>query len=171
MIVPIISYPFPFLEMTIYINIYIYIYIYIVLHRHTISSHHNDIVLLDTWDSSSWDRNLIDITPEQSSISALLKEFLLKIFPYTLLATGSAQFLKRAIAFQLMSPLECSTHGWKSIYTFIRRQTASLYHNSSVWLNTRDASSWHRNPNRDKQSASFCWFFRRIIIKILTIWH
>ena len=32
------------------------------------------------------------------------------------------------------------------IYIVINRQTVSLYHNSSVWLDTRDASSWDRNP-------------------------
>ena len=32
------------------------------------------------------------------------------------------------------------------IYIVIYRQTVSLYHNSSVWLDTRDASSWDRNP-------------------------
>ena len=33
-------------------------------------------------------------------------------------------------------------------YTYIvmHRQTLSLYHNSNVWLETRDASSWDRNP-------------------------
>ena len=30
----------------------------------------------------------------------------------------------------------------------VHRQTVSLYHNSSVWLDTQDASSWDRNlPN------------------------
>ena len=34
------------------------------------------------------------------------------------------------------------------IYIFIHRQTVSLYHNSSVWLETEDAWSWDRNlPN------------------------
>ena len=32
------------------------------------------------------------------------------------------------------------------IYIFIHRQAVSLYHNTSVWLDTQDASSWDRNP-------------------------
>ena len=32
------------------------------------------------------------------------------------------------------------------ICTVIHRQTVSLYHNSSVWLDTQDASIWNRNP-------------------------
>ena len=33
-----------------------------------------------------------------------------------------------------------------SVYIVIHRQTVSLYHNSSVWLDTLDASSWDQNP-------------------------
>ena len=32
------------------------------------------------------------------------------------------------------------------IYIVIHRQTVSLYHNSSVWLDTLDAWSWDQNP-------------------------
>ena len=32
------------------------------------------------------------------------------------------------------------------IYIVIHRHTVSLYHNSSVWLDKRDASSWDWNP-------------------------
>ena len=32
------------------------------------------------------------------------------------------------------------------MYIVINRQTVSLYHNSSVWLDTQDASSWDQNP-------------------------
>ena len=32
------------------------------------------------------------------------------------------------------------------IYIVLHRQTVSLYHNFSVWLDTLDASSWNRNP-------------------------
>ena len=31
-------------------------------------------------------------------------------------------------------------------YIVIHRQTVSLYHNSSEWIDTQDASSWDRNP-------------------------
>ena len=33
------------------------------------------------------------------------------------------------------------------IFIGIHRQTVSLYHNSSVWLDTRDAPSRDRNPH------------------------
>ena len=32
------------------------------------------------------------------------------------------------------------------IYIVTHRQTISLHHNSPVWIDTRDASSWDRNP-------------------------
>ena len=43
------------------------------------------------------------LTPEPSSFSALVKEIFINIlFTYTLLVPGSAQFMRRDIAFQLM---------------------------------------------------------------------
>ena len=33
-----------------------------------------------------------------------------------------------------------------NIYIVIQRQTISLYHNSSVWPDTQDVSSWDQNP-------------------------
>ena len=33
-------------------------------------------------------------------------------------------------------------------FIFIPRQTVSLYHNFSVWLDTLNASSWDRNPTK-----------------------
>ena len=39
-------------------------------------------------------------------------------------------------------------HRERSVCIDILRQIVSLYHNSSVWLDTQDASSWDRNsPN------------------------
>ena len=32
------------------------------------------------------------------------------------------------------------------IYIVIHSQTVSLYHNTSMWLDTWDASNWDRNP-------------------------
>ena len=32
------------------------------------------------------------------------------------------------------------------IYIVIHRETVSLYHNFSVWLDTQDVSRWDRNP-------------------------
>ena len=40
----------------------------------------------------------------------------------------------------------CSTSGVGSVYIVIHRQTVSLNQNSSVWLDTQDASSWDWNP-------------------------
>ena len=43
------------------------------------------------------------------------------------------------------------------IYIVIQRQTVSLYHNSSVWLDTQDASSWNRNlANFTLDFVSYC---------------
>ena len=33
------------------------------------------------------------------------------------------------------------------MYIVIHKETVSLYHNSSVWLDTQDAPSWDRNPS------------------------
>ena len=43
---------------TLPFHIYIYIYIYIVIHRQTVSLYHNSSVMLDMWDTTSWDWNL-----------------------------------------------------------------------------------------------------------------
>ena len=32
------------------------------------------------------------------------------------------------------------------IYIVIHKHSVSLYHNSSLWLDTQDARSWDRNP-------------------------
>ena len=84
-----------------------------------------------------------------SSFSAKAKEFFQRTFIYTLSATGVLdsweEFCIYAYVAVSNSWFECSTH-WGSIYIVIHRQTVSLYHNSSVWLDTRDASSWDRNP-------------------------
>ena len=53
----------------------------------------------------------------------------------------SAQFMRRVLHFRrqfftrVLNP-----KGWGHIYIVIPRQTVSLYHSSSVWLDTRDAS-------------------------------
>ena len=41
-----------------------------------------------------------------------------------------------------MQIMEFSTY----MYIVMHRQTVSLYHNSSVWLDTQDVSCWDRNP-------------------------
>ena len=43
------------------------------------------------------------------------------------------------------------------IYIFIHRQTVSLYHKSSAWVDTQDAWSWDRNPsNFTLDLVSYC---------------
>ena len=43
------------------------------------------------------------------------------------------------------------------IYIVIHRQTVSLYHNSTVWLDTQDSSSWDQNlPNFTLDLVSDC---------------
>ena len=39
-----------------------------------------------------------------------------------------------------------NTNHYAYIYVVIHRQTVSLYQNSSVWLDTQNASSWDQNP-------------------------
>ena len=52
-----------------------------------------------------------------------------------------------ALPYTSVSPLTTVINfAYIYIYTVIRRQTVSLYHNLSVWLNMRDTSSWDRNP-------------------------
>ena len=63
-----------------------------------------------------------------------------------------AQFLRRTIAFHRMwqpanSPLESSNFVvGENLYIVTHRQTVSLYHNSSGWLDLQYALSWDRNP-------------------------
>ena len=61
------------------------------------------------------------------------------------------------------------------IYTYIviHRQAVSLYHNSSAWLDTQDASSWDRNtPNptldmvSNRSAISVTYVSRGIVIHI-----
>ena len=40
------------------------------------------------------------------------------------------------------------------IYIIIHRQTISLYHKSSVWLDTQNTSSWDQNPPNFTQDMS-----------------
>ena len=46
---------------------------------------------------------------------------------------------------KIMKGLSLSLSLYIYIYIVIHRQTDSLYHNSSVWLDTQDASSWDQN--------------------------
>ena len=68
------------------------------------------------------------------------------LFTFTLTATGMLCSLEDLYKWQALIP------SWKfltlpkgSIYIVIHRQTVSLYHNSSEWLDTWDGSSWDRN--------------------------
>ena len=61
-------------------------------------------------------------------------------FVYILFPTGyqSAQFVWRALHYASGSwkfPHQSAQPPWGSVYIVIHRQTVSLYHNSSVWLN------------------------------------
>ena len=64
-----------YIYMTIYI--YIYIYTYIVIHRQTASMYHKSLVWLVTRDNFT---SVGYLTPETSSFSALVKEFLRILF-------------------------------------------------------------------------------------------
>ena len=72
-------------------------------------------------------------------------------FVYILYLTGyqSAQFVRRALHYVSSSwkfLRQSAQPSWGSVYIVIHRLTISLYHNSSVWLDTLDAWSWDRNP-------------------------
>ena len=137
------------------------IFIYIVIHRQTVSFYYNSLVWRDKWDASSWDWNpsVEYLTPEPSSFSALVKEFFTYIFyvyvigyvydigyiffTYTLSATVSANVVTGKFPARVINSRE---GGWICvdvqqyiyiyIYIVIHRQTVSLYHNSSEWLDT-----------------------------------
>ena len=54
----------------------------------------------------------------------------------------SAQFVRRALHYASGSRKflrQSAQPPWASVYIAIHRQTVSLYHNSSVWLDTSDA--------------------------------
>ena len=72
-------------------------------------------------------------------------------FVYILYLTGyqSVQFVRRALNYASGNRkflLQSAQPPWGSVYIVIHRQTVSLYHNSSMWLDTWDAWSWDRNP-------------------------
>ena len=88
-----------------------------------------------------------DILPQNIIILTITEGRLyVYLFTYTLSATWSAQFMKRAIPYssQQNSSTKYTTHVVRSIYIFIYRETVSLYHKSSVCLDTQDTSSWDR---------------------------
>ena len=78
--------------------------------------------------------------------------FYVYIFIYTLLASGVLDFLRRALHLRVCGRRQFPTRmpntlvDGGSIYIIIHRQTLSLYHKYSVWLDTRDASRWDQNP-------------------------
>ena len=149
----------------IYIYIYIfinwiYIYIYIVIHRQTVSLYHDYSVWLDMQDASSWDRNppkfTLDMAYNSSVISVTyVSSRIIKHVYWLLLAyilcyrIPECSFRWRRFALRGWQPLipspECSTPGVGSVYILTHRKTLSLCHNSSVWLDTQDASGWDRN--------------------------
>ena len=122
----------------IYIYIYIHVNIYIAYPRY--------------------------LTAEPLSFSALVKEF---FFTYTFLHTryrlpGVLNFLEELLRFSLCGsrqiPHLIAQPTGGSLFSVTLRQTVSLSHNSSSWLDTRYASSWDRNQ-ADFMSVRFLWHF------------
>ena len=58
---------------------------------------------------------------------------------------------KWAVLFQILPANYLLKHHVHTCFV-IDRQTVSLYYNSSVWLGTRDASSWDRTPTEVKSA-------------------
>ena len=134
-------------------------YIYIVIHRHTVSLYHNSSVWLDTLDVWSWDRNLpnfmldlvLNTQPQATHGSSGIIRYYIIAFVclhFALLDTRVLSSLE-----ELCTTLVAAVNSFarvlnpqKGAYIVIHRQTISLYHNSSVWLDTLGAWTWDRNP-------------------------
>ena len=75
--------------------------------------------------------------------------------------------MRRTIEFQCMSQLI----PFGELYIVIHRKTFSLYHNTSVYLDTQDSSSWDRNLADYSQSGilrhSQCWW-RKFFVQLFT---
>ena len=112
-------------------GVYIYIYIYIVIHRQTVSLYHNEHQTARPTSVPRWLRNYKVLCSNSSSV---------RMFTFLYL-TGyqSAQFVRRALHYasgcrKLLRQSAQPT--WASMYIVIHRQTVSLDHNSSVWIDT-----------------------------------
>ena len=74
-------------------------------------------------------------------------------------------------------------HTHSHTHIFIHRQTVSFYHNSSVWLETHDVSSWDRTRLTLRQSEIlsraivilykelFTYIFLHICYRLLSSWE
>ena len=121
------------------------VYIYIVIHRLTVSLYHNSSVWLDTWDAPSRDGNPPNFTSgwwhthATQRLYAYASHFVFSTF------LRSSQFVKtlhNAISISYISSPECSTsRPLLETYIVNYRQTVSLYHNSSLWLDTWNSSN------------------------------
>ena len=112
----------------------VYIYIYIVLHRQTVSLYYNSSVWLDRWDVSYI--YMYIYSPPQTDCFVL------------------SQLLSVA------REVRCIIYIYIYIYIVIHGQTVSLYHNSSVLLDRRDASGLI--PGLIGKCFLFFFFFWRL---------
>ena len=130
---------------TVHIYIYIYIYIYpqtdcfVVLQLFSVAGHARCFKLgsKSGWlyvSSTSYSRPIVILSVSEGI-------FCKSIFTYSQSVTGMLnsweEFSIYAYVAASNSALKCSTH--EHIY-FHPKQTVSLYHNSSVWFDTRDFS-------------------------------
>ena len=134
-------------------------------------------------DASSWDRNLPNFTLDMVSNRFVIST--------TYVCTG---IIAHVLAFvclhfppsdtRVLNSLEKLYITWVaavnsfarglnpqegSVYIIIHRDTVSLYHIFSVWLDTPDASSWDRNlPNDTQDMVTYIYIYIYIyILKIL----
>ena len=98
-------------------------------------------------DASSWDRNPLVgyLTPQPSSFSALVREFWR--LPYNIYIIGNREFSIHEksyciSAYMVVTRVLYQQGGGAYI---CHPQAVLLYHNSSLWLDTWDASIWDRN--------------------------
>ena len=120
------------------IYIYIYIYIYIVIHRQTVSSYHNILMWQHTWNASSWDQSIIRL---RSRVKWNNPGNEVEHLPILVIAIEKRAFWLSSTKVTNFIYIYIYIY----IYIVIHRQTVSLYHNSLMWLCTRDASSWDWN--------------------------
>ena len=120
---------------------------YITIHRQIISLYRNSSVLQDSAKCFKMGPKLgwlyvSQISYPWGNVIPSIREGIFLI--YILSATGMLSSWKEICHYAYLavanSSLVCSTRWWEHIYG--HPQTVSLYYNSSVWLDTREASSW-----------------------------
>ena len=132
------------------------IYVYTIIHRSTVSLYYYSQVWLDTRDASNWDQNPPSFTSCQWHTYKTQRQLRNLAHMYQLLFVCILSATQVLNSFEELCMTQMATVNffakvfnplqWRGAYIVIYRQTVSLYHNSSVWLDTWNASSRDRNP-------------------------